>query len=132
MACERAAMPCLHARVRARVHVCLARARVCDTSWAAGGGGLQHTVLYGFAEAYTIILCLSAGVVFAVIAFCALLACLFWDYGGVNGRVLITRAQRRRRRGRHRAIRTHCGEVPKHDEDRGDCFPELELGGAHN
>jgi len=82
MACERAAMPCLHARVRVPVPVCqcaCARARVCDTSWAAGGGGLQHTVLYGFAEADRIILFLSAGVVFAVIAFGALLACLFWD-----------------------------------------------------
>ena len=109
-----------------------ARARVCDTSWAAGGGGLQHTVLYGFAEADRIILFLSAGVVFAVIAFGALLACLFWDYGGVNGRVLITRAQRRRRGRLQDDIPTHCGEVPKHDEDRGDCFPKLEVGGAHN
>ena len=110
-----------------------ARARVCDTSWAAGGGGLQHTVLYGFAEAELLaILVLSAGGVFAVIAFGALLACLFWDYGGVNGRVLITRAQRRRRGRLRDEIPTHCGEVPKHDEDRGDCFPELEFGGAHN
>ena len=29
-------------------------------------------------------------------------------------------------------IPTHSGEVPKHDEDRSDCFPKLEVGGTHN
>ena len=84
-----------------------ARARVCDTSWAAGGGGLQHTALYGFAEeellafgyGWVIFPSFLSAVVFAfvvlafILAAVAVGACLFWDSGGVNGRVLITRAR---------------------------------------
>ena len=104
-----------------------AHACVCDTSWAAGGGGLQHTALYGFAEEEFLFAhggvrvgfanFRSAGVVgFAfIMTAVAVIARLFWDSGGVNGRVLITRGRRRGRRARIVAVGRLADDFPLRD-----------------
>ena len=81
--------------MRVCVCVCLcacARARACDTSWAAGGGGLQHTWFrYGFAEVDFLVkihgwIFVRLNFVIAVVggAFITaglVIASLFWDSG---------------------------------------------------